>query len=260
MSNHPHTAASQSLPFDRVVACYDTSRGGDRRGRHFAEVLAPHFSRHGVTVEIGVGTGVIAKALVDDARPVLGIDLSIPMLRQAAERLPMRMVAGDAERLPLRDGSVDDCYSVWVLHVVGDMRAAMREAARVLRSGGRYLVVPGATRTPSDPIGLLTRRMNEVLRGGEQARDHPDRLAALASEVGLRVVGLEAGRPQVFEVAPNTVASEIESRAYSALWDVSDELWNQAAVSTIAALRALPEPDRPIARSTVHDVLVLERA
>ena len=80
----------------------------------------------------------------------LGVDISEPMLARAvrAEAGPqIGFLRADAQRLPLRDETVDAVVSIAVLQLVPDPMAALAEMARVLRPGGRLAVmVPTAGR------------------------------------------------------------------------------------------------------------------
>jgi arsenite methyltransferase len=107
----------------------------------------------GVALDVGCGPGSIAGSLGRAAGPgglALGIDISEPMLAQAvrAEADPqVGFMRADAQRLPLRDETVDAVVSIAVLQLVPDPAAAVGEMARVLRPGGRLVVmVPTAGR------------------------------------------------------------------------------------------------------------------
>ena len=80
----------------------------------------------------------------------LGVDISEPMLARAvrAESGPqVGFLRADAQRLPLRDDTVDAVVTIAVLHLIPDPVAALSEIARVVRPGGRLAVmVPTAGR------------------------------------------------------------------------------------------------------------------
>ena len=140
-----------SVSFDRAAASYDETRGGERRGYNCAETLDPLFAHTGLTLEIGAGTGVVGAALRARGRRVVGVDISAQMLRRASDR-GVPVVQADALFLPLGSSSVDDAYSVWVFHVVGDQgraiwRSAQRSTAAAMRSARRcWRFVIGPTR------------------------------------------------------------------------------------------------------------------
>jgi arsenite methyltransferase len=80
----------------------------------------------------------------------LGVDISEPMPARAvrAEAGPqVGFLRADAQRLPLRDQTVDAVVSIAVLQLIPEPAAALAEIARVLRPGGRVaLMVPTAGR------------------------------------------------------------------------------------------------------------------
>ncbi|KAA8968930.1 methyltransferase domain-containing protein [Mycobacterium sp.] len=107
----------------------------------------------GVALDVGSGPGTVTAALARAAGPgglALGVDVSEPMLARAvrAESGPqVGFLRADAQRLPLRDDTVDAVVSIAVLQLIPDPAAALSEMARVLRPGGRLAVmVPTAGR------------------------------------------------------------------------------------------------------------------
>lgn len=90
---------------------------------------------------LGCGTGADIPFLPADVE-VLGVDLSPAMLRQAQAHLrpgvELRQMNGQALDLP--DASFDAVLLHMVLEVIPDPAQCLREAARVLRSGGRVAV------------------------------------------------------------------------------------------------------------------------
>lgn len=106
---------------------------------------------HGVALDVGCGPGSITASLAQAVGPdglALGIDVSEPMLARAV-RVQAGSQAGflraDAQRLPLREKTVDAVVSIAVLQLIPDPSAALGEMARVLKPGGRIaLMVPTA--------------------------------------------------------------------------------------------------------------------
>jgi SAM-dependent methyltransferase len=88
------------------------------------------------------------------ARPgeAVGLDRSGSMLAVAAARLPpgWSLLRGDARRLPFADGSFDLVSACYLLHLLGpdDRIRVLAEVARVLRPGGRVVVVTTESRRP----------------------------------------------------------------------------------------------------------------
>src|SRR5438128_1895356 len=101
------------------------------RGRDFASTIAPLLPTAEVTLELGVGTGIISAALGERGHHVVGFDLSAPMLGRAHTRLGARVARADVHMLPVRQAAVDAAVTVWVLHLVGKQPTVVGEIARV---------------------------------------------------------------------------------------------------------------------------------
>jgi SAM-dependent methyltransferase len=95
--------------------------------------------------DLGCGTGHTAATLAPHVRTVLGVDQSAAMLRAARKRTAnlanVTLRQGSLEALPLEDDSVDGALLILALTYLADPRQALREASRVLRAGGRVVVV-----------------------------------------------------------------------------------------------------------------------
>lgn len=135
---------------------YDNAQSVARRllavWRHPVEWL--NIPQGGVALDVGSGPGTVTTSLARAAGPgglALGVDISEPMLARAvrAESGPqVGFLRADAQRLPLRDATVDAVVSIAALQLIPDPAAALSEMARVLRPGGRLAVmVPTAGQT-----------------------------------------------------------------------------------------------------------------
>jgi SAM-dependent methyltransferase len=226
------------VPFDRVASRYDATRGGPARGRRIgADVnrwLVP-----GTILEVGVGTGLVSAELAARGRRVLGVDLSAPMLAIARERLPGRLVCGDALALPVADGAAAGVVFAAVLHLVDDLSLTLAEAARVLARGGRLVIVHGRSVHDVDEIEQALR---PLARLRSRRGDSEFRISAAARAARLRpVADTMTGRVSYSE-SPDDVADRIERRDYSYLWPVDDQTWQTQVVPAIDLLHDLPRP------------------
>ena len=110
----------------------------------------------GTLLDIGTGTGRMIELLGPDAAQALGVDRSSEMLRVARVKLDKAGIAdaslrqADMYALPLSAGSADSIIIHQVLHYAQSPAAAIAEAARVLRPGGRLLVVDFAAHERED--------------------------------------------------------------------------------------------------------------
>jgi len=97
-------------------------------------------------LEVGVGTGINASLYPRDCS-VTGIDLSAPMLEKARERIVrkgisnVRLLEMDAADLKFADNSFDIVYAPYLISVVPDPVAVVREMQRVCRPGGRIILL-----------------------------------------------------------------------------------------------------------------------
>src|SRR5262244_1167831 len=98
-------------------------------------------------LDLGTGTGRMLEMFGPDIERGLGLDLSLDMLllaRDRLERAGLRNCSvrqGDIYDLPLANNSFDVVILHQVLHFLDDGARAIREAARVMRPGGRLLIV-----------------------------------------------------------------------------------------------------------------------
>jgi ubiquinone/menaquinone biosynthesis C-methylase UbiE len=123
-------------------------------------------------VDIGSGTGTMTRRLARLVGPTgraVGIEPNAEMRRVAEERaaadgVAVSFVEGLATELPLPDASVDVVWCERVLQHVPDAEAAVREMARVLRPGGRALVLDSdhESRVESDIDPTTGRAMLEA--------------------------------------------------------------------------------------------------
>jgi SAM-dependent methyltransferase len=232
----------QPVSFDRIADRYDETRGGPKRGAEMLAEIRP-WLRPGPVLEVGVGTGLVAAALTGVGVATLGVDISPRMAARARDRLGPRVAVGDARRLPVRSASVANVLFVWALHLVGDVTAALAEAARVAQPGGRLIALHGAPQADHTDVSVA---LAPIAAGPRRARpDTDDALAAAAAATGLALLHNGPTQPYPLSQSPNQVANLIEERVWSYLWRLDEAQWQARIVPALAALRALPEPDRP---------------
>lgn len=95
--------------------------------------------------DLGCGTGALSETLAPWVRRVVAVDASAEMLDAARRRLApvpnVEVRRGELESLPIADAELDVALLSLVLHFVPEPARAIAEAARVVRPGGRVLVL-----------------------------------------------------------------------------------------------------------------------
>jgi demethylmenaquinone methyltransferase / 2-methoxy-6-polyprenyl-1,4-benzoquinol methylase len=131
--------------FDAVARRYDVandvlSLGQDRRWRRATvRAVAPRPGER--VLDLAAGTGTSSEPFAAAGATVVPCDFSLGMLRQGRRARPgLPFVAGDALRLPFADGAFDAVTMSFGLRNVADVDAALAEARRVTRGGGRLVV------------------------------------------------------------------------------------------------------------------------
>jgi ArsR family transcriptional regulator len=153
-----------------------------------------------VVGDLGCGTGRWTERLAPFAARVIAVDGSAAMLRAARARLErfdnVEVREGELERLPIADDELDLAVLFLALHHVAEPRAALAEAARTLKAGGRIVIVDMQPHDREE----YQRDMGHVWLGFA-----PDVLQSLAAAAGFEsfdYVGLpadlEARGPSLF--------------------------------------------------------------
>nr|CBH40047.1 conserved hypothetical protein, SAM-dependent methyltransferase type 11 family [uncultured archaeon] len=127
-----------------------------RRSMHSAkekkgwqEIFTEVFGKEKLNVlDVGTGPVIIAFLLAELGHDVTGVDLSEEMLRNARENaaifnIPVEFRHGDAENLPFEDESFDAVVNRHVLWTLPNPERAIAEWRRVLKTGGKIVIVDG---------------------------------------------------------------------------------------------------------------------
>jgi ubiquinone/menaquinone biosynthesis C-methylase UbiE len=183
--------ANRGIDFPRLhdLALALLTRGRDRAYRQDLLDLAGVAPGHRV-LDIGCGTGTQAIAAWHRAQPagsVTGVDISEKMLAAARRKtrragLDIDFHRADAAQLPFEDDRFDIVTITTVMHMIPQSRRrlCLREAARVLRRGGRLLLI--------DYAGDPTRRRHWSAKHGPHGRFDLDGLRDPLAEEGFEEI------------------------------------------------------------------------
>jgi demethylmenaquinone methyltransferase / 2-methoxy-6-polyprenyl-1,4-benzoquinol methylase len=196
--------------FDRIAGVYDLMNGVMTAGLHHRwRARAADLARVGPgssALDVATGTGDLAVELDSRGAQVTGVDFSERMLELARAKAPgITFSAGDAHALDFPDGTFDAATVGFGARNFGDLRLGLSEMARVVRPGGRVVVLEITTPT-RPPLSTFFRLWFDrvVPALGRVAGDSdaytylpasvkrfPDApaLAGLLHSVGLREVG-----------------------------------------------------------------------
>jgi demethylmenaquinone methyltransferase/2-methoxy-6-polyprenyl-1,4-benzoquinol methylase len=129
-------------------------------------------------LDVATGTGLVAREALAAVGPqgcVVGLDPSAGMLAEAHRQLPMTLVRGRGEKLPLRDASFDFVSMGFALRHVTDLDTLFAEFRRVLKPGGSVCVLEISRPRPKIIAAPLRVFMTRVVPAvARLARRHSD--------------------------------------------------------------------------------------
>jgi phosphatidylethanolamine/phosphatidyl-N-methylethanolamine N-methyltransferase len=132
--------------YENIAWFYDFTFGPALHPGRMQAIERMGIKRGDRVLEVGVGTGINADLYPRDCA-VTGIDLSAPMLEKARERVArkgirnVRLVEMDAADIKFADSTFDIVYAPYLISVVPDPIAVVKEMRRVCRPGGRIVIL-----------------------------------------------------------------------------------------------------------------------
>jgi SAM-dependent methyltransferase len=141
--------------------------------RVWQRAALPHL-RGPRVLELGMGTGNLQLDMTRAGLEPFGIDLSPQMLRQARRKrsrlgvAPFRMCRARATALPFPDALFDSVVSTFPSEYIADERT-LAEVSRVLKPGGRMVVVPGGWLNPKGARGRALEGVSRAVYGYKSA-------------------------------------------------------------------------------------------
>jgi len=265
-----------SLSFDHAADFYDATRAlpADVAAKLTEAILHELAeARADRLLEVGVGTGRIARPLLQRSIKVCGVDIAPRMMSRLRDQLTPAhttpdLLLADATRLPFRGGAFPAVLFVHVLHLIPNWRDAVAEMRRLLAPGGVVLSHWDQTAGSSDwgvasPLGdwdVAAEWWKEALakHGFQRGRK---RAGILAITEAFLEAGGEARLATVAEREElSTVAEELEltrNRIHSWNWEIPDDLFHDLVPQHERwALEHFGSPDRVLRRMVEYKLQV----
>lgn len=144
----------------------------------------------GVTLEVGVGSGLNLRFYGDQVERLIAVDPSTELLRMARKRargsaFPIEFLARAGEELPLERASIDTAVVTFALCTIPDPGRALGEIRRVLKPDGELLFVEHGL-SPDEPVRRWQRRLNPLWRRVAGGCNLDRRIDELISTAGFK--------------------------------------------------------------------------
>jgi ubiquinone/menaquinone biosynthesis C-methylase UbiE len=235
------------VDYDQMAASYDRGRALPLEGlAGWRVALAAWLPPPGglPVLDLGAGTGLFATAVATWFEiAVVAMEPSAGMRHQAQRagaHARVAWVGGQAERLPLRDGSCGGAWLSTVIHHIGDLPGCARELRRVLHPGSPVLI---RSSFPGRHVGITLFRF---FPGAARIADTFPTVEATVATFEAAGFAFQALQPvpQVSARSLRAAVERVRLRADSTLRPLSDEEFAQglAALERAAAAERTPTP------------------
>ena len=215
---------------ERVVALYNKARAHPPDvSKEIGQAITKEVHNNKRVLEIGVGTGRIALPVAQAGCDVIGFDLSPHMLGEFlspdSNSGSLSVLQSDMHTMPFESKSFDAVLAVHVLHLAKDWQQVIREAARVLKSGGAFIQgddwidphsVVGRLR---DELRMHAVRLNPNLMPPAAGISKADFMATLG---GTEVTEYIAAEWTTY-MSPNDRIAVVEQRIDAESWILTDD-------------------------------------
>ena len=199
--NFPDAVASPvsgEVEFDRIAPVYDETRRAPSEEETAA--LADLLEGCRTVLDAGVGTGRFAVPLHARRFEIVGVDLSLEMMRRARAKGISDLVRADLRRLPLSDRAVDAAFMAHVLQLLPDPRGVLAELGRVARRAVVVQLPEWPDRPPTEAWRSRRQRYREI--AAELGHPLPERRPRYRHTL-----------EELSEIAPPTTVREVPGQA-----------------------------------------------
>jgi ubiquinone/menaquinone biosynthesis C-methylase UbiE len=239
----------ESINFDRAAGFYDATRKlPDAAASAVTKALVSAIGESGAerVLEVGIGTGRIARPLMLEGVQMVGVDISSQMMGQLRAQLKPEHTApdlllGDATLLPVADDSFRAAVVVHVFHLVQSLQKTLAEIRRVLAPGG---VLLHHTRRPTPETVRLWDSSREEWTRLLTARGYVRKTRREMAEIRADLLA-SGGNLDEIDVIESTETSTVEQemerlrvRQGAWTWDIPSDIFDDALPEFEKWLRA----------------------
>ena len=163
--------------YDYEAPSYDKSRFYNRLGKHLnymhKRIVGSLLNSTGKTLlGVGVGTGRFAIWLAEKGFEVVGVDISIEMLKKAKRKTQsssknIPLVLGDGRFLPFRKKTFDSCICINVVNHIPKIDRLLKEVKYVIEPRGFFIVNFPNLQSPYLPIAIIINLRKRALFKGK---------------------------------------------------------------------------------------------
>lgn len=208
-----------AVSFDRVASIYDATRWAGVPAVVMEKILLSMkgtFTGCRIILDVGIGTGRFAQYFNNNGFAIVGVDVSLPMMKQAREKGVADLVRADAQHLPFRDESFDGSLMIHLLHLVHDWVHVIHEVGRVTKN----VVVSEAGNAEGfnprqsylemrEQMGYPLKRLNDAEYGLRKK---------------IRPMSIVSAGDYWTEINAEEEITDFEARKSSVMWDVPSDL------------------------------------
>ncbi|MEM3615982.1 MAG: class I SAM-dependent methyltransferase [Candidatus Methanomethylicia archaeon] len=147
--------------YDSTYMGYDKLYGEEQMEKYIEVIHEMGDIKWKIILDAGCGTGLLEKML-KEARQILGLDISIKMLKRAKRRnkdkVKYSWIYADAENIPIKTKSIDLVLMITVIQNLPNQLNALMEIKRILRNNGETIITyPKAHYTKEQIIEQISK-------------------------------------------------------------------------------------------------------
>src|SRR3989344_5334054 len=148
-------------PFDLVAPVYEKLHFGARKTFRKIEAIAD-LQPSDTVVDLGGGTGRIAKFLVGKVQSITVIDSSVKMIEQCKNHFGLSCVVASGENLPIADNSIDKIILIDALHHMQNQHQVIKEMKRILKANGKVIIEEFNPTTFGGKLIIILERISKL--------------------------------------------------------------------------------------------------